>query len=283
MLTEDWLIKTNIELSKNNIKHLARPMAAISAYAKEFKIPVGFNSQIALKISDWFKSNTRQDTGLMAALFESTYFYDGEFWVLDIPFFWGSVKLEPFNSLKNMPDSIKERLINDSDYSIDFVRHWANCFDLGLGYNEISQTMYNIRFGLGFFKAGIEELQSAATLLREHKLNSRILQNSRMAVEMFFKSYAALRNKLNDEEARKISHDLTKGLEKLVIISGNQKYTSIASELSVYPLIKDRYVAQNASTIDLWNAFRLAQKIGAIVARELSSFDALSEIESKIV
>lgn len=283
MPTEDWLNKINAEFSEENIPHVQRPFEALRRYSIEFRSSIAFGSSEANSIFEWFKTNTKSDAHYIGSIFSSTYFYDGEFWELEIPvFFFGTVNLDPYNSLSNMPAPIMERLKGHSEKSIEYVRHWADCFDFGLGFDEISKIQGLNSFGKDFLNAGYEELSSAASLLQKTQVNPRAVMDARMTVEMFFKAYAGLKNLLTEKEAMKISHHLDKGLDKVIDISGYKYLNFLKPRLSIYPDISDRYKAQTMSKPELWQAFQLAQMIGALVMRQFSEYDALSDIEQAI-
>ena len=106
--------------------------------------------------------------------------------------------------------------------------------------------------------------------------------HTRMALEMFFKAYAALKGLLTESEAKKIGHHLERGLTKMIYISGLGHLESVRPQLSIYPDISDRYKAQMILKSDLWKGFQLAQMMGAIVVRQFSDYDALSEFERSI-
>jgi hypothetical protein len=280
--TEDWLNKINAEFSEENIPHIQRPLEALRRYSIEFRCSIAFGSSEANSIFEWFKANTKSDAHYMGPIFSSTYFYDGEFWDLEIPVFFGTVNLNPYDSLSNMPAPIMQKLQGHAEKSIEYVRHWADCFDFGLGFDEIREIQGLNSFGKDFLSAGYEELSSAASLLRKTRANPRAVMDARMALEMFFKAYAGLKNLLTEREAMKISHHLDKGLDKMIDISGYEYLRFLKPRLSIFPDISDRYKAQSMSKPELWQAFQLAQMIGALVTRQFSEYDVLSDVEQAI-
>jgi hypothetical protein len=282
MITEEWLKLVNAEFSDNNIPHIQRPFEAMRKYSIEFDCPVALGSQAGNAIFEWFKINTKGDAHKMGAVFSSTFFYDGEFWDLEIPILYGNVELNPYDSLSNMPAPIISSLTEHPEKSIEYLRHWANCIDFSLGFDAISKTDGLNAFGKDFLNAGYEELSSAASLLRKTRSNPRAVMDARMAIEMFFKAYAGLKDLLTEKEARGISHHLEQGLDKMIDISGFNYLNSVRSSLSIYPEISDRYKAQNMSKPDLWKAFQLAQMIGGLVTRQFSGYDTISSIEQVI-
>lgn len=282
MLTEEWLNEVNTEFSEENIAHIQRPFEALRKYSIEFGCSIAFDSEVGKAIFEWFKANTKGDAHNMGAMFSSTFFHDGEFWELEIPVFFGTVQINPYDALSNMPAPVMKRLAGHPERSSGYLRHWADCFDFGLGFDEISKTDGLNTFGKDFFNAGYEELSSAASLLRKTRTNPRAVMGARMATEMFFKAYAGLKGLLSEGEARGISHHLDRGLDKMIDISGFSYLESVRSSLSIYPDISDRYKAQSMSKPDLWKAFQLAQMIGALVARQFSDYDVLSSVEQEI-
>lgn len=282
MITEEWLNKINSEFSMDNMPHIKRPFEALRIYSVEFGCSISFNSDLAKFVFNWFYRNTKSDAHKLGPIYISTFFYDGEFWDLDIPQFFGTVNLDPYNSLKNMPESIQERLAKNSEESTEYLLHWADCFDFGLGFDVVGKSDGLNEFGSNFLKAGYEELSSAASLLRAPKVNPRAVMDARLAVEMFFKAYAGLNGQLAEKEAMRMSHHLEKGLKKMVDVSGDHSLAELEPKLSIFPEISDRYKAQTMSNGELWECFQLAQHIGALVLRNFSGYDALSDIKRAI-
>lgn len=283
MISEEWLVKINSEFSKKNMPHIKRPFEALRIYSVEFRHSVNFNSELADFVFKWFENNTKSDAHKLGPVYRSTFFYDGEFWELDIPQFFGTVNIDPYSSLQNMPGTIRKRLVENYDESTQYLLHWADCFDFGLGFDVVGKSNGLDDLGSNFLKAGYEELSSAASLLRQPKINRRAVMDARLAVEMFFKAYAGLKGRLDQNEAMSISHHLGKGLEKMMDVSGDQSLQELKPRLGVFPSIADRYKAQTMSNAELWNCFQLAQHIGALVLRDFSDYDALSGIKLAVL
>jgi len=277
-----WLEEINCEFTEKNIPHKQRPFEALRRLAIDKGISTYIGSELSNMIFDWFKKNTKDGVHNIGTLFSSTYFYDCEFWELEIFVFFGTVRIDPFNSLTDMPPVIKKKLSTDPIMKVDYLRHWADCFDFSSGFHSIRSSKKLNSFGQDFMNAGFEELNSAVTLLRTNRLNPRAIMDSRMAVEMFFKSYAALHNSLTEKEAKRISHCLEEGLEKMIYLTGQQKLEELRPKLAVYPEISNRYKAQTLERTDLWTGFHTAQTIGAIVTRQFSDYNILSDIEKEI-
>nr|WP_287413315.1 hypothetical protein [Pseudodesulfovibrio sp.] len=272
MMTEEWLKNINNEFCKKDIAYKQRPFMALSKFSIENNnMIIKLNSDVAQKVFNWFKENAKKNIYNIGSLYSSTYFYDGEFWEVEIPNFYGKVQLNPLESLKDMPILIKNRLLADFVKVDEYKKHWKNCLDFALNYNAVKVSENINEYGLQLFKAAYEEITSASILLNEKRTNPRALFNSRLAVEIFLKSYLAIDKNFIEKNAIEIGHDLKKGLKKVIKKSNFQSFKDLENQLNIFPnFIKERYKPQIDDKRILWKAFSLTQHIGALVAYEFS-------------
>tara|TARA_R110002072_G_scaffold11196_2_gene50981 strand:+ start:141607 stop:142461 length:855 start_codon:yes stop_codon:yes gene_type:complete len=282
MVTEEWLNKLNEEFAKADMPHMKRPFEAWERYSLESKVSSSLDSPEVKKIFAWFKQNTKEDAHQVGSIYSSVYYFDAEFWDVHVPVFYGTVNFDPVDALSNMPEGVKQRLRSDEERTVEYVLHWADCFDFGVGYLDVAQSKTLNKFGLDMLKGGYEELTSAASLLGKSKFNPRAILDARMALEMFMKSYAAMKGRLTEAEAKKIGHDLHAGLQKFLDVSGMQDIKAVSKHFGVYPEVHDRYKATKTNKAEQWKGFHLAQSMGALVIREFSDNGAMTQIVKQL-
>lgn len=279
MISDEWLKALNTEFRRNDIEPRKRPWEAIRRYSTDFGVSVSLSSEVANQIFEWFIAHSKPDAHQIGSLFESVYFFDTQFWLVSVLIGYGTVELIPFDSLEKMPENIKNELISDKDQSNEFITFWGDCIDYGFGFDDLNKTSGLDEYGMQFFKAGNQELRVASAILNQPRPDSRAILACRLAVEMFFKSYIALKNGLTEKEAKSIGHNLNKGLNKFIEVSGYGHWEEIREKLDVFPEIHERYKPQDIPLRQLWNGFVIAQSLGAVIVRENTDRDILGQNE----
>ncbi len=272
MKLTEWLEELNKEFQKDDIKQRDRPWKAIHQYARDFRVPVTFPSDITEKILEYFNSRSKPGTFESGSLYESVYFYDSQFWPVSIPVFYGKVKLDAFQSLYSMPPGLRREMISDEKKVLDYRTFWCDCFNYALGIEDIRKDPEATLFGKELLLAGDQKLRNAALILSQSIPGTQAIFECRMAVEMFFKACIAMNKELTDQGAKHIGHDLGKGLiEFLKILEKPSWEKLLRDRLSVFPQIHDRYKPQATSLKDLWAGFSTAQFLGSTVIRKYST------------
>lgn len=278
LISKDWLKNLNNEFKAAGVEQRRRPWNAIQRYSSEFNVSVDISSIVAKQIFKWFKEHSKPGAHQVGSLYEAVYFYDSEFWSVSIPIIFGTAKLNPFESLDQMPEHIKTELIYDSKQSMEFERFWANCVDYGLGLDDLKKTDGLDSYGMQLLMAGNQELRAATSILKQPHPDPRAILSIRLAVEIFFKSFIALKVGLTINEAKKISHNLNKGLDRFIEVSGYNHFETMRNTLSTFPLIEERYNEQKNPLDLVWNTFNMAQKLGAIIIREHTNRNILGQV-----
>jgi hypothetical protein len=275
-VSTEWLKKINQEFRDEGLEQRKRPMKALCRYGMEFKISVGISSPIAKEIFAWFKARSKPGVDQIGSLFESVYYFDTEFWTVSIPVFSGTVRIDAPDSLQEMPESLKDDLVSNPRSASEFACHHRDCLDYGVGIGEVEHRSDLDSFGVQLLKAADHELRLAVTQLKERRPDPRAILTCRMTTELFLKAYIALKVGLSREQARKeLSHDLGKAFDKFVAISGHTILSSMKGHLAVYPPVEARYDEQHLSHGSVWEGFRLAQFLGAVIVRDWASRDTL--------
>ena len=263
MCDEEWLNKLNDEFRRSNIPPVKRPFEALSRLSQEKGVSVVLSSPEAQRIFRWFKNNTKPGSHAIGALYESCCFYDATFWKVVVPIGYGTITLSALDSLPEMPDSVKKALMSDPSSRLNYLLFWSDCVDFGYGYDDMTKLNRGDEFGLQLLKASYEELQSAKSMLLEHRINARAMMASRMATEMILKSYIAMKVGLSEREARSLSHNLKESFHRFVEVAGDTKLKALEPLTSVFPQIHGRYEGQRHNNSDLWLAFGFAQTLAA--------------------
>lgn len=278
MVSEDWLRRLNKEFREAGVEQRRRPWDAIQRYSVEFNVPVNLSSELAKQIFEWFDAHSKPGAHQVGSLFESVYFYDSEFWSVSIPIAYGTVELNAIKSLYQMPEQIKVELMSDNKQAWDYMVFWADCFDYGFGLDDLKYSNGLDSYGMQLLRSGDQELRAAVSILKQSRPDSRAILICRMAVEIFFKSFIALKGKLTEKQAKAIGHDLNKGLDKFIEESGYAHWEVMRSKLSNFPDIHERYNKQEVPLSLLWNGFAMAQSLGATIIREHTDRNMLGQV-----
>ena len=278
MVSEDWLRKLNKEFRKAGVEQRRRPWDAIRRYSTEFNVSVDLSSDLAKRIFEWFEANSKPGAHQVGSLYEAVYFYDSEFWSVSIPIVYGTVELNALKSLYQMPEHIKTELISDNKQAWDYVVFWADCADYGLGLDDLKKTGGLDSYGMQLLVSGDQELRATTSILKQPRPYSRAILTCRMAVEIFLKSFIALKDGLTEKQAKAIGHDLNKGLDKFIEVSGYDHWEAVRGKLSKFPSINERYKEQEVPLNLLWDGFAMAQSLGAVVIREHTGKNTLEQV-----
>lgn len=279
MVSEDWLRKLNKEFRESGVEKRRRPWDAIRRYETEFNVSVDFSSDLAKLIFEWFKLHSKPDAHQVGNLYDAVFFYDSEFWLVSIPIVFGTVKLNAIGSLSKMPEHIKKELISDNKQALDYMLFWADCVDYGMGLDDLKKTGSLNSYGMQLLMAGDQELRSATSILEQPRPGFRAILTCRMAVEIFLKSFIALKEGLTKKQAKEIGHDLNKGLNKFIEVSGYYHWEAVRGKLSNFPSIDERYKEQDVPLNLLWDGFSIAQSLGAVIIREYTGRNMLEQVK----
>jgi len=278
MVSEDWIANVNTEFRDAGIDQRRRPWEAIRRYSEEFNTSVDISSDVAKTIFKWFEAHSKPGVHQVGSLYEAVYFYDSQFWVVSIPITYGTVQLNALDCLHEMPDGIKQEMMEDHRQAWEYVIYWADCLDYGMGIDDLRKTQGLNEFGCQLLMSADQELRAATSILSQHCPDPRAILNCRMALEIFFKSYVALKNGLTQNEAKAIGHNLNKGLDKFIEVSGLNDWERTRQFLSVFPDIHERYKEQDITFQRLWDGYSFAHSVGAVIVREFTDRNTLQQV-----
>lgn len=278
MISEDWLKSANEEFRNAGIDQRRRPWDAIRRYSTEFNTSVDITSDVAKKIFEWFEAHSKPGVHQIGSLYESVYFYDSQFWTVSIPIAYGTVELNALECLSQMSEDMKNEMMSQRKQAWDYVAFWADCVDYGMGIDDLRKTLGLNEFGVQLLLSGDQELRAATSILKQHRPDPRAILNCRMATEIFLKSFVALKVGLTEKQAKAIGHNLHKGLDKFIEVSGFDHWEKVRSTLSVFPEINERYKGQDITSDFLWDGYSFAQSIGTVIIREYTDRNTLEQI-----
>jgi hypothetical protein len=83
----------------------------LQRYSVEFNVSIDFSSDLENKIFVWLSAHSKPGVDQIGSLYESVYFFDTQFWAVSIQIIFGEVSLNPFDSLSEIPESIKNEIM----------------------------------------------------------------------------------------------------------------------------------------------------------------------------
>jgi hypothetical protein len=184
--------------------------------------------------------------------------------------------INPGDSLYSMPLSIKDDIFSKPNTAWDYVITWATTHDYGWGYSEMSDGLDDS--GIRLLKSGNDHLKSAISQLLGDSRTARVSDTSRMAVEIFMKSFIALKVGLTDAESRKYSHDLDKLVQRCKSLSKSVEWEMIENSLNTFPDIKDRYDSPKFDPVVSWISYFAALSVGCAITREFTTRDIRTQV-----
>ncbi len=274
MVSDEWLDQVNKDFRKQNVEPQQRPWEAISRYAQEFQIAVEIGSDTAKKIFAWFEARTGPSATAPVELYEAMFFYDAQFWSVSIPVFFGTVDLDPLESLHEMPDATKIDLTSDTNEFQAYLTHWFNVLEYATDRGGLLKHLNTNSTARDFFSAGDQELTASVSILKQQKHCSRAILSCGLAMESFLKSYIAWKQGLTIKEAKKIGHCLPTALGRALEVGAPEHWRWILPELSVFPAIGKRYTEIETEPERVWQGFFLTQFIAADIIRESPFYTA---------
>jgi hypothetical protein len=278
-ISEQWLEQINRRMSDAGIPYKQRPFLALQAWSQDRNVPVRFPSEISKRVIEWFYRNSPPQAHHIGALFTGLFYYDVYFWPVVIPLAYGSVRLDPFTSIKEMPEVIQARLRSDTLAHAEFLALWADCLDYGFGRIDISGRGSITGFAAKLLTAANEQLEAMITVLRESRPNSKAMDSGRMATEMFLKGFLAAHANITEHAAKKLGHHLESALRECLNVRPASELSQLQVRIGQFPDVGSRYEGLTYAHADLWNAYGTAQFAGSAVVRSLSDRNMRHTVE----
>jgi hypothetical protein len=276
--SDDWLTEVNRRFRTEEIPPRQRPWLAWKLWALETGVSLALGSPPVDHIFEWFKRNTESGSQLVGPAYVGAFYYDAGFWPLVIPVVYGTVALDPVESLKATPVPVIAELQKSPRDTANFVSTFLDCADYGLHGPDVTGAKLFAPPGQELFRAADKALTSCAELLVPGRPNQKALELARDAVEIHLKSYLAGFHGFTIKDIRNLGHDLAACLRECEVADPTSEFTRIRPHLSDFPDIQERYSAPGWSLNRLWSGYRMAQFVGATLVRIVTGTDCRKNI-----
>lgn len=277
----DWLEQMNRALVVEGVAMLARPFEALRRWSMERQISVGLDSAPAKRIFEWFESRSRPGEHSLGPEFTGVFFFDGRFWMVEIPVFFGTVSLDPLKSMRGMPERLLHELLQNPSQQLAYLSAWAECLDYGRGFGGVALVLDDPRLA-GLATSGDQEIRSAVSQLLEQRPNPKGVMSCRMATEMFLKAYAGKIAMISEKDARRIGHRLDVIVERIAAAEADADILRIRPWLNVFPEINSRYTGTHVSFDLMAECYAAAQFCGTALVRKLAGIDSRPMLRAQL-
>lgn len=276
-----WLEKFNKAAADKEMPYHQRPFHALLAWTEENKCSVILSSDFSNKVEAWFLRHSPPSAHNIGSLFTGVYFYDGHCWRVAIPLAYGSVRLDPWSSLVEMPETIAAKLRQEPPSWVDFLSVWADCVDYAFGRDDLFATAPD-GFAKQLFTSANQQLDATVSLLLEEFPNPKVMESARLATEMFLKCFIGFHRGISQPGAKVIRHDLDRALRECLTIRPSSELAGIGPRLSQFPTMGARYEAKHYQRCDLWFAYGTAQFTGSALVRSLTDRNMRKQVEDML-
>lgn len=272
--SNEWLERMNAQLGAENVPHKTRPWEAWTRWGAESGHVLGLSDPEAKRIFAWFRENTKAGSQQVGPFYVGAFYYDAEFWPIELPIVFGTAVLKPLDWLPTMLDSLKTRLHNTEPYWTGYVETFADCLDVSLLAAKASQDSILPQFARQLLASGGDMLSAAAELLLLKHPNPKALQDARMATEMFLKAFLVAKDGLTEKQVKdEYSHNIAKAMKRALVLAPGSDFAQMEPELSVFPPIEERYESNKWPNGTLWKGYAVALRTAATVLRLLTGED----------
>lgn len=280
--SDEWLEKMNRTLVREGVAMLARPFETLRRLSMERHISVGIDSPPAKHIFEWYESRSRPGEHSIGSEFAGVFFFDGRFWRVEIPVFFGTVSLNPLKSIREMPEQLLHELLESAPQQLGYLAAWAECLDYGTGFGGVALALDDARLA-GLANSGDQELRSAVSQLLEQHPNPKAVMSCRMASEMFLKAYAGKIATLSEQQARKIGHELDAIVECIAVAEPDADILRVRPWLKVFPDINSRYTGTQPSFEMMAECYAAAQFCGTALVRKIVNADSRPMLRAQLL
>lgn len=264
-----------LECIEQKIPHFRRISLVRSRIADFIKRRSIYSTKEEEYATQWMKERCKADIDSIKPMALLSFFYDTEFWKISIPLIYGQVKLNPLDSLTDMPDYLKKILSENLEDYDNFISLWIDAIDLTYGLQELryQDKDETKEFAKGLLLSGVQNLNAVtASLLFTESKNNQITMSLRIAIELFIKSYLIFKKDLRDDKdaQKKVGHDLKKGLNRIKKISPHLVIDEYLSILDLLPDISKRYEPQDNNLGYIPICYQLALYLASIITRSMT-------------
>lgn len=268
-IPESWLAAFNARMSEEGVPHIRRPNLALWEWARTCSFGISVGSPAEQRVLDWFKERSPEGTFLVPPVYESVFYVDSAFWPMRVPRVYGTAPFDVFDCL-DIPVAVRQRAFSREDVARRYKAMFADAFDYSYGLDDIREHYPPDGGGALLASAG-QQLSAASSLLLERAPNPKAMESSRMAVEMFVKSFLCIHHGFDEKNARRLNHDLSDALRAVLERAPHSEFQRLGRRLAIFPPIGERYSGRAYSNEDLFEAYCTALAAGACVVRSIST------------
>lgn len=263
--SEDWLNQINEKLRAQGVDPRQRPWLAVSEFSKEFGVIGPLDEPPFTAIWDWFSSRSRPDSQAILRPAESVFYYDMQFWLFRIPIVIGNARYEPLGAFVDLPPALRMEIETRRDVYAEFMAYFCSCEAVLYGGHQVRVNRSLPEFGRNLFSAGTEELVGAITCLRSTVPTGRPIQQIRMALELFMKSYLVFAYDWGEAPVKALSHRLGEAIGKCESVSGKGVWEQVRKGVGAMPEYHERYGPSEGDLARIWLGVKGAVDAGRIV------------------
>lgn len=241
MISEEWLNNLNDEFIKRGIPHRTRASEAYRRMCLEI-VDTDFNSVEARYVYEWFDKVTKPGSQNFIIKNRFPFYYDGEFWLLKIPFIAGTPLLNDIEQYLEIPEAIKNQLVQSKKSYQKFQQHFILSLNYVLTFEEVLSLIEDNEGLKKWLGSANDELRAGIEILLSGYGISRAALNFRNSFENFLKALIFFKLRLNDDEMRtKFNHKLASAFDQVIKITDYKKLNSLRKVIEKFPKVEDRY------------------------------------------
>jgi hypothetical protein len=265
--SDAWLDGVNRQLRDQGIHPAARPWKAIAAYQAETGSIVLSPGPIDRRIFDWFARHTKAGVQAVGPMFSGAFYFDGVFWPLTVPIFCGTVELQPEGALPTMQLAMLAQLLADADRASEFIAVWANSLDYAMSLDDLRGVQF-VADARDFLDSGERHVHAASHLLLDRNPSGAASEASALGLEMTAKWFLSIYCGLPSEVLRRdFGHDLKKLLRRCEPLLPPGSLRNHLEDVGRFPSMAARYGRDEATPVQLWETYRTALTVAAILLR----------------
>ena len=271
--TDEWLQSLNEKMRQEDVPIRERPWKAIDYYQKEF----GAESTLlaspeAKKIFSWFKANTKPGEFAIGVLYKGVFLFDGIFWEVYVPHFYGTVSLPMYNYLKDMTESLKLKIIENLPDHNNYCVLYESLVEYA-NLKTIVEHPSGRYYGKNdFLINGNLKMNSIVLMLLEKNPNQCAAIGCSEAIELFLKSILNVKFEYTvNTLKKKFGHNIEALFSTVVMHTQDNQLKSLEYAVGKFPGMEKRYDSAQLNNNELWNLYFVTQMIATCSMRILAS------------
>lgn len=241
MISEEWLNNLNNEFMEKGIPHRARAIEAYKRMCLEI-VDTDFNSVEATYIFKWFDKVTKPGSQNFIINHRFPFYHDGEFWLLNIPQIAGTLPLKNIQQYLDMPEAIKNQVIQVKRSYEDLNEYFFYCLNYVLSFENAFCLLGEDKRTKIWLGSANDELRAGIEIILSGHGISRAVLNFRNSFESFLKALIFFKLRLNDREMRnKFNHKLVSAFDQVIKITDYKELNGLRKFIDKFPEVNGRY------------------------------------------